>query len=269
MTDLEQMQVIFNSQERTLREIVKLAFSAGWKIVKMTRGEGLFGHMIAVPVPVPVLQDTLPGTSSGRDAGKGTREKILVDVEQSEMLAQVGSRCATPTFGSKVDLPSAEDFARRFDRLASRSSSSSGSRAAPGLGKAIVLDGKKLFAPKPKKKRPSPLAHVGLPPVLAFSSSSPRFPGTTSPASPTTSFRTHLLQPPPNLPPLRTSQSPPSTSRASQSARVVTSKMPFSSFPAPESHRKKRGSSRDPIQSVLVTGPKIGEGFSLDPEAEY
>ncbi|KAJ7143721.1 hypothetical protein C8R44DRAFT_139154 [Mycena epipterygia] len=46
------MQVTFNGQERTLREIVALALSAGWKFVRMTKASGLlFGHTVAVPVP--------------------------------------------------------------------------------------------------------------------------------------------------------------------------------------------------------------------------
>src|ERR1700722_15280850 len=51
------MQVTFNSKERTLREIVKLALSAGWRVTKVTRTQGgsLFAHIIAVPVDIPVL----------------------------------------------------------------------------------------------------------------------------------------------------------------------------------------------------------------------
>lgn len=49
------MQVMFNGQERTLREIVALARSAGWMVVKVTRAQGsLFGHIVAVPVDIDV-----------------------------------------------------------------------------------------------------------------------------------------------------------------------------------------------------------------------
>ncbi|KAJ7790370.1 hypothetical protein B0H13DRAFT_811290 [Mycena leptocephala] len=49
------MQVTFNGQERTLRETVALALSAGWKVVRVTKAPGsLFGHIVAVPVAVPV-----------------------------------------------------------------------------------------------------------------------------------------------------------------------------------------------------------------------
>ncbi|KAF8995998.1 hypothetical protein BDQ17DRAFT_1330195 [Cyathus striatus] len=48
------MQVMFNAQERTLREIVALALSAGWKAIKVTKAVGsLFGHITAIPVPIP------------------------------------------------------------------------------------------------------------------------------------------------------------------------------------------------------------------------
>jgi hypothetical protein len=42
-------------KERTLREIIALALSAGWKVVKVTRAQGsLFGHILAVLVDIPV-----------------------------------------------------------------------------------------------------------------------------------------------------------------------------------------------------------------------
>lgn len=45
---------MFNAQERTLREIVRLARSAGWRVTKVTRAQGsLFGHILAVPCEVP------------------------------------------------------------------------------------------------------------------------------------------------------------------------------------------------------------------------
>ena len=48
------MRVMFNAQERTLRELTALTLTAGWKVVRVTRAEGtLFGHIIAVPVEIP------------------------------------------------------------------------------------------------------------------------------------------------------------------------------------------------------------------------
>ena len=48
------MRVMFNSQERTLRELVALALTAGWKVTQVTRTPGsLFGHIVAVPVDIP------------------------------------------------------------------------------------------------------------------------------------------------------------------------------------------------------------------------
>ena len=55
------MRVMFNSQERTLRELAALTLTAGWKIVQVTRAEGsLFGHIIAVPVDIPPAALSLP-----------------------------------------------------------------------------------------------------------------------------------------------------------------------------------------------------------------
>ena len=48
------MRVVFNAQERTLREMAALTASAGWKIVDFVHGEeSLFGHITAVPVEIP------------------------------------------------------------------------------------------------------------------------------------------------------------------------------------------------------------------------
>ncbi len=55
------MRVMFNAQERTLRELAALTLSAGWKIVQVTRAPGsLFGHIIAVPVDIPPETLALP-----------------------------------------------------------------------------------------------------------------------------------------------------------------------------------------------------------------
>ncbi|KAF9261125.1 S-adenosyl-L-methionine-dependent methyltransferase, partial [Marasmius fiardii PR-910] len=44
------MQVTFNGQERTLREIVALTRSAGWKVTRVVKAPGShFGHITAVP----------------------------------------------------------------------------------------------------------------------------------------------------------------------------------------------------------------------------
>jgi hypothetical protein len=60
-------EVMFNSQERTLREIVELAVSAGWKVVKVTRDLGsLFGYTIAVPVLILVQDEGSVNNTSGK-----------------------------------------------------------------------------------------------------------------------------------------------------------------------------------------------------------
>lgn len=60
------MRVMFNSQERTLRELASLTLCAGWKITQVTRAEGsLFGHIIAVPVDIPPETLALPMNLDG------------------------------------------------------------------------------------------------------------------------------------------------------------------------------------------------------------
>jgi hypothetical protein len=106
-----QMQVTFNGQDRTLREIVALALSAGWKAVHVTKTPGsLFGHIVAVPVAVPVSPQRHARAGSGSAffdvpraggaAGAGNAE-----VGEMEMVERASSRCRMPTFGSRVDLP--------------------------------------------------------------------------------------------------------------------------------------------------------------------
>ncbi|KAF7304344.1 Ich1 protein [Mycena chlorophos] len=110
------MHAAFNAQERTLREIVALAASAGWKVIKVTKAPGsLFGHIVAVPVPVPI---SAARRSRGR-AGSGSAFAEAEAAEESKKNTESGngegldnvverasSRCGTPTFGSRVELPS-------------------------------------------------------------------------------------------------------------------------------------------------------------------
>lgn len=113
------MQATFNAQERTLREMVALALSAGWKVIKMTRAVGsLFGHIVAVPVPIPIQKPAngsafldVPNSANSVVAGQGREAQELELVERVHSRSGTptfGSRSATPTFGSTINLPSAQ-----------------------------------------------------------------------------------------------------------------------------------------------------------------
>ena len=68
------MRVMFNAQERTLRELAALARAAGWQVVQVTRAEGsLFGHLVAVPVAIPPAALALPDEGAS-DESAGHRE---------------------------------------------------------------------------------------------------------------------------------------------------------------------------------------------------
>lgn len=108
------MQSVFNGQERTLREIVSLAASAGWKVTKLTKAPGsLFGHIIAVPTSIPIQQRARAGSGSvfpdagTSDLGRGSSVRDITDVGagQREIMERASSRCGTPTFGSRTELP--------------------------------------------------------------------------------------------------------------------------------------------------------------------
>ncbi|KAK0235425.1 S-adenosyl-L-methionine-dependent methyltransferase, partial [Armillaria nabsnona] len=107
------MQSVFNGQEHTLREIVSLAASAGWKVTKLTKAPGsLFGHIIAVPTSIPIQQRARAGSGSAfLDARKpnlrrGSSVQDVTDVGtgEREVMERASSRCGTPTFGSRTEL---------------------------------------------------------------------------------------------------------------------------------------------------------------------
>ncbi|KAJ7263048.1 hypothetical protein C8J57DRAFT_1719238 [Mycena rebaudengoi] len=162
------MQVTFNGQERTLRETVALALSAGWKVVRVTKAPGsLFGHIVAVPVAVPVPSQRRARAGSGSaffDVGPaaGSAQRDAGEVEMERVLERASSRCGTPTFGSRVDLPSVAEARARFGGSvvgrrpfgAGASGSSAASRPPP-LKQAAVLT-----VPPARKKKPSPLSMV-------------------------------------------------------------------------------------------------------------
>jgi hypothetical protein len=161
------MQVTFNSRERTLREIVALALSAGWKVTKATRGVGsLFGHIVAMPIPIPMQKRARAGSGSAFfDVPKCATPGVAAASDneagrEMEFIERAASRCGTPTFGSRMDLPSVRETMARFgggvDRTRGPGSTgkTGGSTTRPGILKPSVV----LTAPPVKKKKPSPLS---------------------------------------------------------------------------------------------------------------
>ncbi|KAJ7653148.1 O-methyltransferase [Mycena polygramma] len=211
------MQVTFNGQERTLRETVALALSAGWKVVRVTKAPGsLFGHIVAVPVAVPVSPQRRARAGSGSAffdvgvglGGGGAAGAVRGD-EEKELVERASSRCGTPTFGSRVDLPSVAEARARFGGSVGvgRRPFGSGTRGAlppPPLKQAAVLT-----APPARKKKPSPLSVPPPPspsPSLLRPLTSPR-PQSSSPIARRTS-QAPLRQPPQSQPSLAPSPVP-------------------------------------------------------------
>ncbi|PBK83977.1 hypothetical protein ARMGADRAFT_1018876 [Armillaria gallica] len=163
------MQSVFNGQERTLREIVSLAASAGWKVTKLTKAPGsLFGHIIAVPTSIPIQQRARAGSGSAfldarkPDLRRGSSVQDVTDVGagEREVMERASSRCGTPTFGSRTELPSFEEARARFGggfiRGLGRRVGFSGSSKVTQLKQAPNLTGPTTL----KKKKPSPLSVV-------------------------------------------------------------------------------------------------------------
>lgn len=201
------MQVMFNSQERTLREIVALAASSGWKVVKVTKTAAfLFGHIVAVPAAIPVQKRARAGSGSAffeaAIAGAKTNipqirldESIANDTVEEEkrykegmkMIERAGSRCGTPTFGSRMELSSVEEALSKFGGGVTRSK---GLRGGPSVSAFAKCSPLKPAVSLILKKKPSPLS-VPLPrhsPPLPSPSGkvgSPRYDQSPSPAGST------------------------------------------------------------------------------------
>ncbi|OCH85246.1 hypothetical protein OBBRIDRAFT_325702 [Obba rivulosa] len=148
------MRVTFNSQERTLREIVALTLTAGWKVVQVTRSEGsLFGHIIAEPVDIPqasltLLSSPLPG--SAHVAQGATDAERTGNASNAEKQSKIKSPAMGDTFCSRVDLPSEDAIRWRFGRKASGGLKSSPSISDPAFWRAGLIW-------RGRKKRPQPL----------------------------------------------------------------------------------------------------------------
>lgn len=167
------MQVIFNGQERTLREVVTLAASAGWKVTRVTRGPGsLFSHIIAEPDIVPeVLRTTPSNEKKASGAFSGTRSaaptvecqkypiRDLVENERKTLIQRsTFSRSGTPTFGSRANLPSAQDARHRFGARLRSSISSRFSSLKPPANHEANPSNQSTIDLTTRKRKPSTLS---------------------------------------------------------------------------------------------------------------
>ncbi|KAI0339260.1 hypothetical protein BDW22DRAFT_1431862 [Trametopsis cervina] len=97
------MRAMFNSQERTLRELSAVTLSAGWKITQVTRADGsVFGHMVAVPVDIP--EETL--RSPIMEEEEDECPSSMSATSDSHLPTNVRSPPMGDTFLTRVDLPS-------------------------------------------------------------------------------------------------------------------------------------------------------------------
>lgn len=227
---------MFNSKERTLREMVALARSGGWKVIKVTRTHGShLGNLVAIPVDiprqhspeiVPMDGDQHPSQGPGLD----TEGQYRADME---VFDRAGSRCGTPTFGSGMRLSSVEEALARFGggllrsrlgRGPSSPRSVASRQPAPPLKPPL-----NLFSAVKKKMKPSPLSVPSVPSspspgqsprILPFPSTSPRIeptkPPSRSPGSMSAPRRVlrrlstaHLRRSPSPPPPLPAGRLPP------------------------------------------------------------
>ena len=212
------MQVMFNSQERTLRESVTLALSAGWKIIRVSRTSGSsFGYMVAVPVIIPPRPEKtlnvpsfegkrptepMETKSQGEDPEYDTptaAHKERKRRDDMEFIERASSRCGTPTFGSNTRLSSMQEALARFGGGMVRRKGVPGSKSTarpvpppPPLKPALSLT-------TTVRKRPSPLS---VPPLHGTPSPghSPKWVTSTSPRNERPSSHSSSPAPPP-IPP--------------------------------------------------------------------
>ena len=176
------MQVAFNAQERTVKEIITLARSAGWRVVRVAKAEGShFGHITALPAEIPPGDGgSVPGNSTGGGGGDGEayptvtmRAPPEMGKTQREIAGRAISRCGTPTFGSSTLLPSLEETIAKFRGKASKSRLPA--LSARWTSKTNVANSPKTEHPSAPKKRPSPLSVLSPSPAIKiFSSPKPR-----------------------------------------------------------------------------------------------
>jgi hypothetical protein len=188
------MQVVFNAQERTLREIVELALSAGWKVVSVARSPGsLFGHIVAVPVPIPMQKRVRAGSGSALlDAGKcGSARTVGLEhgnagAEEMENMESVGgSRCGTPTFGSRIDLPTFEEAFARFGGERGKVKAGrkeNGGRGVRMAGGSIKSVGREVITPERTGLKPALPLKKKVPSLLSIDPPPQQTP--TAPSSP-------------------------------------------------------------------------------------
>ena len=188
---------MFNSQERTLREIVALAASSGWNVVRVTKtAASLFGHIVAVPAAIPIQKRARAGSGSAFfDAAiAGTKARIPQNLNEHNnnttidevkryrddmhTIERASSRCGTPTFGSRMELSSVEEALAKFGGGGIRSKGLRGGPSASTFAKRSAL---KPAVSLTLKKKPSPLS---VPPPRSPPPSSPRYGQSLSPAGP-------------------------------------------------------------------------------------
>jgi len=186
------MQVMFNAQERTLREIVALAASAGWKVTKVTKSIGsLLGYIIAVPSKVP-SQHHGSSAASYRDPTfalhkSPDKSKLLTPCairhhdkhEEQELIERSSPRCGTPTFGSRMQLSLVEEALSKFGGSFFRSRKGTTTRTVSSPKFTSLKQAVTLTPVPAAKKKSSPLSIPSL--VIPTSPASPTAKAHSSP----------------------------------------------------------------------------------------
>ncbi|PPQ91161.1 hypothetical protein CVT25_002910, partial [Psilocybe cyanescens] len=249
------MQTMFNSQERTLRELVSLTLSAGWKIVKVTRTSGsMFGYLVAEPVDIPAqYQDLDQKTQTGLNLegdlfspfkSVNVEEEEVVEEyagiehekrferqrrykarererDDMEMIERASSRCGTPTFGSNTRLSSVEEALARLG---------GGIMRAKAMSRAISAPSSSL----------KPLAVPALKPALSLLST-------------VKTVKTKKKPSPLSVPPLHSSPSPVgSPSRLKMGVPLASTAGASSSLSAQTTSPQRQSQSQSPGPKLII-----------------
>lgn len=181
-----QMQVVFNAQERTLREIVALAASAGWRVIRVTTCiSSLFGWIVAVPTTIPSQAQYQAAPSAvHRDPAFGVHQGGE-DTINERGIERSSSRCGTPTFGSRMQLSFVEEALSKFGGGILRSRKFGSARPAVSPRTSLLKQSITLKPVPPGKKKSSTLS---IPPLATSPTpSSPSMKGFPSPKQPSQS----------------------------------------------------------------------------------
>ena len=136
------MHVMFNSKERTLREMTDIALSAGWQVTEVIRKpEGsLFGSIIAVPISVPPSEALLSPFVEQEIIERSVSPVVDTFYSRSQLPSPKGVGMAMSQSDSAVRRMTKrlrKTISKTFSRAGQSGESGGGEKGRPVMTKAV------------------------------------------------------------------------------------------------------------------------------------